>query len=446
MLVCLARGMHLRVRIGRAGAAASPCRQRTIGIDGAIDCTDGGRWWCQLPCRPASVEPIICSAVNNASHAHSQRRSDSAVGAAWWRGVGRAGMVACGSGTRAALTGSTQHIARWMTVSPCYSRHTMLSLDAAATHERLPVTALIDALRAMAVEGCVVPQRQVHTVAEGAAPGRLLLMAAWQPGRYLGVKTVTVFAANATRGLPSLHARVHAVRCRHRRAAGADRRRSAHRAAHGVRVGAGRVIPGARRRDALAGGRRRPRRLTGAVGDGRGAADRAACGSWNHRSEGAHTLARSLCEQGLRAEATDDLHEAVQHADIVSCATLATQPLIRGEWLQPGTHLDLIGSFAPDMREADALCVGRARVFVDHDEALAKAGDLLQAIARARFERDALQGTLEQLCRGQRGGRANASEITLFKSVGSAWQDLAAARLVIDRAGLIVSGRAQPPA
>src|SRR5882672_4559917 len=82
----------------------------------------------------------------------------------------------------------------------------MLSLDAAATHERLPMAALVDALRAMAIEGCVVPQRQVHTVAEGAAPGRLLSMAAWQPGRYLGVKTVTVFAANAARGLPSLHA------------------------------------------------------------------------------------------------------------------------------------------------------------------------------------------------------------------------------------------------
>jgi ornithine cyclodeaminase len=86
------------------------------------------------------------------------------------------------------------------------------------------------------------------------------------------------------------------------------------------------------------------------------------------------------------------------------------------------------------MREADAQCVARARVFVDQDEALAKAGDLLQAMAEHAFERIALQGTLEQLCRGRRNGRADASEITLFKSVGSAWQDLAAAGLVVDAA------------
>ena len=167
---------------------------------------------------------------------------------------------------------------------------------------------------------------------------------------------------------------------------------------------------------------------------------------WNHRSEGAHTLARTLCEQGLRAEATDDLHGAVQHADIVSCATLSTQPLVRGESLRPGTHLDLIGSFAPDMREADALCVGRAMVFVDTDEALAKAGDLLQAIAEGTFEYDALQGTLEQLCRGQRGGRANASEITLFKSVGSAWAGSRGSAPGDRPRELIRQRRAQPPA
>jgi ornithine cyclodeaminase len=310
----------------------------------------------------------------------------------------------------------------------------MLSLDAAATHERLPMPALIEALRVMAVAGCVVPQRQVHTVAQGSAPGHLLLMAAWQPGRYIGVKTVTVFAANAARGLPSLHAvytlfdaatgaplaLIDGAALTARRTACVSALAASYLArADATRllvVGAGRVaslVP-----SAMAAVRPIEQARV-----------------WNHRSEGTHKLARNLCEQGLRAEATDDLQDAVQHADIVSCATLSTRPLIRGEWLQPGTHLDLIGSFAPDMREADALCVGRARVFVDNNEALAKAGDLLQAIAEGTFEHGALQGTLEQLCRGQRAGRANASEITLFKSVGSAWQDLAAARLVIDRAG-----------
>ena len=308
----------------------------------------------------------------------------------------------------------------------------MLSFDAAATHDRLPPAALIDALRAMAIAGCTTPARQVHAVAEGAAAGRLLLMAAWQPGGYLGVKTVTVFAANAARGLPSLHAmytlfdaatgvplaQIDGAALTARRTACV----SALATSYLARADASRLL--------VVGAGRVASLVPAAMAAVRPIAH---VRVWNHRSDGARRLAHSLCEQGWRAEATDDLCQAVQHADVVSCATLATQPLIRGEWLRPGTHLDLIGSFTPEMREADAQCVARARVFVDQDEALAKAGDLLQAMAEHAFARDALQGTLEQLCRGQRNGRADASEITLFKSVGSAWQDLAAAGLVVDR-------------
>ena len=308
----------------------------------------------------------------------------------------------------------------------------MLNLDAPATHAHLPMAALIEALRAMAIEGCVVPARQVHTVTEGPAAGHLLSMTAWQPGRYLGVKTVTVFAGNRAMGLPSLHAlyslfdantgvpvaQLDGAALTTRRTAGVSALAASYLArddaARLLLVGAGRVaslLP-------LAMTAVRPIEQVLV---------------WNHRADGARALAHSLCDQGLRAEATDDLCDAVQRADIVSCATLATQPLVRGEWLRPGTHLDLIGSFTPQMREADAQCVARSRVFVDQDDALTKAGDLLQAVAEHAFRREDLQGTLEQLCRGQRGGRAGASEITLFKSVGSAWQDLAAAGLVMDR-------------
>ena len=310
----------------------------------------------------------------------------------------------------------------------------MLSLDATATHDQLPMAALIDALRSMAIEGCVVPARQVHTVAEGAAPGHLLSMAAWQPGRHLGVKTVTVFAANAARGLPSLHALYTlfdantGVPLAQLDGAALTTRRtactSALAASYLARADASRLL--------VVGAGRVASLLPLAMAAVRPIHE---VSVWNHRAEGARSLARRLCDQGLRAAATDDLRNAVQRADIISCATLATQPLLRGDWLRPGTHVDLIGSFTPEMREADALCVARSRVFVDQDEALAKAGDLLQALAEHAFRREALQGTLEQLCRGQVGGRASASEITLFKSVGSAWQDLAAARLVLGRAG-----------
>ena len=126
-----------------------------------------------------------------------------------------------------------------------------------------------------------------------------------------------------------------------------------------------------------------------------------------------------------------DLEAAVRSADIVSCVTLSTTPLVRGAWLGPGTHLDLVGSFTPAMREADGDCLCRSRVWVDTPEALAKSGDLLLAASEGAFDPAATQGTLADLCRGT-GGRLAADEITLFKSVGTALEDLAAAELVFD--------------
>jgi ornithine cyclodeaminase/alanine dehydrogenase-like protein (mu-crystallin family) len=116
----------------------------------------------------------------------------------------------------------------------------------------------------------------------------------------------------------------------------------------------------------------------------------------------------------------------------VSCATLAGAPLVSGAWLPPGTHLDLIGSFTPAMRESDAACFARSRVFVDTEEALAKSGDVIGARSEGAFADERLQGTLAQLCRGEVRGRTTPDEITLFKAVGSALEDLAAAELVFD--------------
>lgn len=103
---------------------------------------------------------------------------------------------------------------------------------------------------------------------------------------------------------------------------------------------------------------------------------------------------------------------------------------MKGEWLAPGSHLDLIGSFTPQMREADPACFAGARTFVDTEEALLKAGDLLDAIAAGLLSRDAVQATLADLCKGRHAGRANGAERTVFKAVGSALEDLAAATLV----------------
>lgn len=145
---------------------------------------------------------------------------------------------------------------------------------------------------------------------------------------------------------------------------------------------------------------------------------------WNIRAAGAQRMAARI-----GGEAVAELAAAVAQADIVCCATLAREPLIRGEWLRPGTHLDLIGGFTPAMREADDDAVRRARVFIDTDAALAESGDLIDPIARGVLRREDIAGSLSTLCRGETRGRRGADEITLFKSVGSALEDLAAAAL-----------------
>ena len=109
---------------------------------------------------------------------------------------------------------------------------------------------------------------------------------------------------------------------------------------------------------------------------------------------------------------------------------MATAPLIRGEWLQQGTHFDLIGAFTPKMHEADAETVQRSAVFVDTIDALHEVGDLVDPIRDGVFSPDHLRGTLADLCTGNACGRTSLEEITLFRAVGSALADLAAASMV----------------
>jgi ornithine cyclodeaminase/alanine dehydrogenase-like protein (mu-crystallin family) len=290
----------------------------------------------------------------------------------------------------------------------------------------------VAALRQLFISGCEVPQRHSHPIAvPGGHPGTLLLMPAWRPGARLGLKTVSIFPSNAALGKPGLHstyllfdantgeplAQIDGNQITSRRTAAA----SALAASFLARAGASRLLlVGAGRVASVMAEAMRAVRTIGQVT------------LWNRHAAGAEALAERLREQGFSASATSDLEAAVAQADIISCATLSTAPLIRGEWLRPGVHLDLVGSFTPAMCEADAACFARSRVFIDTHEAMAKAGDLLQAIAAKAFAEADLQGTLAELCRGTRRGRHSAGDITLFKSVGSALEDLAAAELVYD--------------
>ena len=152
---------------------------------------------------------------------------------------------------------------------------------------------------------------------------------------------------------------------------------------------------------------------------------------YNRSPEKAAALAAELKTDGLDASGVTDLQSAVGHADIISCVTTSTTPIVKGEWLKPGTHIDLAGAFRPTMRETDGDVVARARVYVDTREgALSEAGDLLQARDEGKFDFAKVQGDLFDLCRGTVKGRGNPQEITLFKSCGTAIEDLATAIMV----------------
>lgn len=308
----------------------------------------------------------------------------------------------------------------------------MRSVDTQTTRRALPFAQLIEALRTLFVEGCEVPTRHSHRIdVRGAAAGTVLLMPAWRSGRRFGLKTVAVFPGNAARGLPGVHAtytlfdattgvplaQLDGNEITSRRTAAA----SALAASYLARADASRLlIVGAGRVASLVAAAMQAVRPLRSVN------------VWNRDPLRAQHLASNLITQGFDARATEHLEHAAGEADIVSCATLSSAALIQGAWLKPGTHLDLIGSFTPSMHEADAQCFARAQVYVDTPEALVKSGDVLHAIAEGAFNIENLQGTLAQLCRGERAGRRGAEQVTLFKSVGTALEDLAAAELVWD--------------
>jgi len=156
---------------------------------------------------------------------------------------------------------------------------------------------------------------------------------------------------------------------------------------------------------------------------------------WGRDPQKAAALAARLAAIGISAIAVADLAEAARTADIVTCATLAAKPLIRGEWLRPGTHVDLVGGYTPQMREADDAAVRRARIYIDTEAVLQEAGDIVQPLRTGVLAREAIVGDLFALARGECPGRRDPAEITLFKSVGTALEDLAAAELAVSRLG-----------
>lgn len=153
---------------------------------------------------------------------------------------------------------------------------------------------------------------------------------------------------------------------------------------------------------------------------------------WGRRTTKAEETAAALSDLAalVNIEIAPDLERAVRRADIISCATLSADPLILDEWVRPGTHLDFVGSFTPEMREADPNLFRRARVIVDTQTALKESGDLI-----APYQMGLLPESLPELVNlvsGTALGRASDAEVTLFKSVGTGLSDIAVARYIVE--------------
>jgi alanine dehydrogenase len=299
----------------------------------------------------------------------------------------------------------------------------------------LTYPALVEALRTAFASGIAAPVRHHHTLKQSGRDATLLLMPAWTTGgaaeqRFVGCKIVTVFPDNAAAGQPSLHgnyllmsgatgaplALMDARALTAWRTAAASALAASYLArqdaAHLVMIGAGALAPHLVRAHMAV----RPiKRVT----------------LWNRTHGHAVSLAFGLAVVGIEVAIADDLAAAVADADIVSCATLATEPVLQGKWLKPGAHVDLVGGFTPKMREADNDAIKRARVYVDtRAGALKEAGDVVIPLRRGVIRQRNICGDLFELVAGKAKGRGSDRQITLFKSVGSAIEDLAAAVLV----------------
>ncbi len=301
--------------------------------------------------------------------------------------------------------------------------------DAAAVHEALAWEPLAEAIVACFLAAPVTPLRHAHTLPEEAS---YLIMPAWDE-RLLITKLVTVIPqAKPTvrahllaldRASGALLALIDGEAVTLRRTAATSAlvaRRLAARKAHLLLVGTGHLAPWmARAYLALV-----PELETLTV--------------WGRRPDAADALVASLraCPEARRRRiaACANLAQAAAAADMICCATTSQEPLIQGAWLRPGTHLDLVGGFRRTMREADDAAIAQAAILVDtYAGALAEAGDLVQPLERGVLERSAIRAELAEWLRGERSVRESVSDITLFKSVGTAIEDLAAVHVLLDR-------------
>lgn len=311
-------------------------------------------------------------------------------------------------------------------------------LDARVLEQRLPYDALIEALADAFQTGVEAPPRlhgDLSAVSQGAEARDLLVMPAWEPGGAAGVKLVTLFQHNGRRhrpriqGLYILFHPEHGTPVAVLDAATLTTRRTAAASALAARylsradaeellvIGTGRLARALPRAYACVRSLKRVR-------------------VWGRRSEAVDQAVADIAGALPRIDVdwAPDLPRAIARADVVTSAIPSLEPVIEGAWLQPGQHVDLIGSYRPDMHEVDALALERASLFVDTRQGvLAEAGEFIDALADGSISDGDLIADLAALTAGLHPGRTASDEITLFKSVGTALEDLVAAKLAVAR-------------
>lgn len=293
----------------------------------------------------------------------------------------------------------------------------------------LPFDQLIPSICQAFAKGAKVPLRHHHEIPQAdGTQAVLLLMPAWQSDGVMGVKIVTIFPGNTARKLPGLHstyilfdgatgqhlALIDGNQITVRRTVGVAALGASFLARQDAErlliVGAGRV--GSMTPYAM----QAVRRIH-------------VVEVWDQERNASEHLVAQLQGEGMEARVVDDLEAAARQADIISCATLSTKPLIKYGWLSPGTHLDLIGSFTSHMREADDACMVRGSVYIDSPDAFRESGDLIGPMNAGLLKESDIVGTLSDLCSGKIRGRRSTDEITVFKAVGTGLSDLAAGAL-----------------
>lgn len=306
----------------------------------------------------------------------------------------------------------------------------MLQIDEHFIEAQTDFSELIDTLyTAFASNNTIVPMRHHHDFPNPKvnADSTLLLMPAWNPSENAGVKIVTVSPENGQFDLPSINgtylyldaikgtikAVLEAKSLTAKRTAAASALASSFlsrkNATSLLMIGTGALSSNLIKAHAAV----RPIKEVFI---------------WGRNFEKATAISEQLTNKTFTVTPIKEITSKISEVDIISCATLSKVPLVLGNMLQPGQHIDLVGAYKKDMRESDDEAILKSSVFIDtYQGGLKESGDIVQPLQSGILTENAIKADLFQLCSHERKGRTSTEEITLFKSVGHALEDLAAA-------------------